>query len=910
MTAASATPREVRLALVLNGGVSLAIWMGGVVNEIDDLRRAVGTADEEGERGFYDGLLKCLGLRVVVDVIAGTSAGGINGALLATAIARETPLPALRNTWIDLARYEKELLIKGRAAKTLSVLDGRFFLKKVRETITKIGEGNAPGTPTQESAHVTLFMTGTALVGDNTEYVDQDGQSFTATDHRIRFTFRRNAERNDFADANGEHQASRRLARAARASASFPAAFEPIYINNDGKAAVPPESPDDESPEGPDMSAITGLKASRWAIDGGVLDNEPFLPVLTEITGRPVQGALERVIAYIVPALGEVLADPLSDAVTPSPGILRAVPAAFSLPRGMSVLDDLDRLERLAESANTDRETRKRLLSRALAGTLGAPDAELFQLYRERRRDATAWEIRKLARDEAGFAGVYLRHLPEAGDDGSCDLPWLPTALGESVDADGRWAWGVAVAQRFVHGLLGVVRDQLDPGGLPGTRERVLVETVRELWTQLDKLQKIQSSLDAQLAEAVNINEVYSATDDDVNQLAIPRFYAGVKAGEQAAGTKLWEIVWEAATTVTDKRALPPNWKRDLEARVLLERFLWAEVYERVAAAPEYTPVPRFRFYRFGLNPRTWFLDSTLTFTRKLMGAQVHHFGAFFKDEWRAYDWTWGRLDGASHLINMLVSTDSLKRALDGAPRAADHLCGLAGEQAAQIQETLGEFRQAIAGGGEAQVDEHVQEVRGLLARARHAEILRDELPNVSELWDGEKPEALQPFGASADGPAPAADDDLRAAWTAVCHRLGETSALGLTGGRAGREILGWSIVSFMRALSRDGAVPKKLGRFLSGFALGVRGFTSSGPIGTVLRLAVIVLAVVCVVLSFWPPGDGLLRTALRIGFAALGGILTPLALWVLPGRLKAAGRWLLGNVSRIGGLGRAAARR
>ena len=32
--------REIRLALVLNGGVSLAIWIGGVVAEIDRARRA------------------------------------------------------------------------------------------------------------------------------------------------------------------------------------------------------------------------------------------------------------------------------------------------------------------------------------------------------------------------------------------------------------------------------------------------------------------------------------------------------------------------------------------------------------------------------------------------------------------------------------------------------------------------------------------------------------------------------------------------------------------------------------------------------------------------------------------------------------------------------------------------------
>src|SRR5436190_137145 len=32
--------REVRLALVLNGGVSLAVWIGGVAREIDAARRA------------------------------------------------------------------------------------------------------------------------------------------------------------------------------------------------------------------------------------------------------------------------------------------------------------------------------------------------------------------------------------------------------------------------------------------------------------------------------------------------------------------------------------------------------------------------------------------------------------------------------------------------------------------------------------------------------------------------------------------------------------------------------------------------------------------------------------------------------------------------------------------------------
>jgi predicted acylesterase/phospholipase RssA len=896
--AASSEPREVRLALVLNGGVSLAIWMGGVVGEIDALRLASDSSeDAEDEREFWGGLLRCLGLRVVVDVVAGTSAGGINGALLATAIARETKLPELRDTWIRLARYEKDLLIKGRGANTLSVLDGGFFLREMRKVITE--EIRATGVASKTgSPDVTLFMTGTALVGDNTEYIDADGQKFTATDHRIRFTFRRNDERNDFHDGNGEQQASRRLARAARATASFPAAFEPIYVNNTGFAAVPPESPLDESPEGPDMSAITGLKASRWVIDGGVLDNEPFLPVLTEIAKRPVQGRLDRVIAYIVPALGEVVADPLSDVATPAPGVLRSVPAAFALPRGMSTLDDLDRLEQLAETANTGRETRKRLLASALTGELGAPDPTLFQLYREQRRDATAWEIRKLVRDNAGFAGVYLRPLPEAGEEGTCDLPWLPRDLGKAVDAQERWAWGVAVASRFLRSLLGLVRDQLEAPELDAERRGVLEEVVQALWGEIEKLEKIQSSLDEQLALALAVEEVYSLSDDEVNRLAIVRFEEGVAEGERAAGAQLWDIVQNAAATVVDRQGLPEEWRRSLDggagARKLLDCFFWAEVYERAAASPEYKPIPRFRFYRFGLNPRTWFLDSTLVFTRKLMGTQVHHFGAFFKDEWRAYDWTWGRLDGASHLINMLVTRTSLQRAL-----ADDGECLV--ELTAQADEMRGAIRRFRDAKDDEAAEPHVQEIRELLARARHASILNDELGHISEWWDGEKPATL--VGIAGSLPT-ASEDDLREAWTAVCHRLGETSALGLTGYGEGRQILGLSVASFLRAVSQDELVPKKLGRILRWIALAIRGVTSRSWLGTVLRTAVVLLTVVCLILAVWMPfADGLWGTILRVLFGWLGGILTYVAVWLLPWRFKASGRWGLRNVSRLGSL-------
>ena len=48
---------ELRLALVLNGGVSLAIWMSGVVAEIDALRRCDDAASPVRRRGDADSSL-------------------------------------------------------------------------------------------------------------------------------------------------------------------------------------------------------------------------------------------------------------------------------------------------------------------------------------------------------------------------------------------------------------------------------------------------------------------------------------------------------------------------------------------------------------------------------------------------------------------------------------------------------------------------------------------------------------------------------------------------------------------------------------------------------------------------------------------------------------------------------------
>jgi predicted acylesterase/phospholipase RssA len=86
-------PEEIRFAVVLNGGVSLAVWMGGVVREIDRVTKP---------KGPYRRLLELLDVTARADVIAGTSAGGINGAALALSQANEkADVAVMRDVWSE-----------------------------------------------------------------------------------------------------------------------------------------------------------------------------------------------------------------------------------------------------------------------------------------------------------------------------------------------------------------------------------------------------------------------------------------------------------------------------------------------------------------------------------------------------------------------------------------------------------------------------------------------------------------------------------------------------------------------------------------------------------------------------------------------------------------------------------------
>jgi patatin-related protein len=133
--------KELRMALVCYGGVSLAIYMHGISAEILKLVRAsaalhsiTGRAerstasyvevDDRNDSDFdtesiYFELLRDIGravdLRVVIDIIAGASAGGINAVMLARALSHDLSMTPLRDLWLENGDIAELLALDARA---------------------------------------------------------------------------------------------------------------------------------------------------------------------------------------------------------------------------------------------------------------------------------------------------------------------------------------------------------------------------------------------------------------------------------------------------------------------------------------------------------------------------------------------------------------------------------------------------------------------------------------------------------------------------------------------------------------------------------------------------------------------------------------------------------------------------
>lgn len=308
--------KELRLALGMRGGVSLAVWIGGACSEIDLTRRNVGPSGFWRETLAYSPYDK-----VVVDVLAGASAGGLNGVLYAASQVYDFPYAAMRATWLKLGGTE-DLVRREPPWPSLFAGDG-YFLDKVHEQLVElVGERQrADEPPPSRSPTVDLRLSATLMEPLSHPTLSPVGEPLDEPRSASGFHFRHPADdwlTSDFppfggldGEPNPEFDVAMwRLAVAARATSSYPAAFEAAAVQSSrgqsfgsppvlggaagrcdlGRTFLDRRGKADD----PDDAVFT-------VADGGVLDNIPLGRALDAVAAAPADGPTDRFLVYLQP---------------------------------------------------------------------------------------------------------------------------------------------------------------------------------------------------------------------------------------------------------------------------------------------------------------------------------------------------------------------------------------------------------------------------------------------------------------------------------------------------------------------------------------------------------------------------------------------------------------------------------
>ena len=729
-TAVTAATQEVRFATVWTGGVSLAIWMGGVARELNLLdqagrqREGVATvpieqlspADQQ-VRSRYLALLDLLDVVVRIDVLSGTSAGGINAALLGTCHATGWDLGWLRDVWLTAG--DLGLLLRDPASK-----DPPSLLRGDGVLLAQLDENLKRTTPmVDEVRPTTVHITTTLLEGETSRFTDSYGTLVPDVNHLGVFQF----TTPDLRQETGR----RALALAARSSASFPGAFEPAFLpyGQDVRAVGNDPGPS----ERPAVERYLSITRSHWAADGGILANQPIRPILDSIFEQPAQARqVRRVLLYVVPDAGGTPRpedDPVHTAQIDQPLTLaRALLGDVGSALSQSVAAELTDIQQHNERVDAMRDSRLRLAELGVSMATVAPQVDPS-------------EAASLGADIFPTAGAWADYVSRQGE-------WLVRPVMRSIMQSlstmpvgampERWRAEVAMGQaieltccREASRHVTAAWTRPSPTSSPdelATLGRSAYDGVKAILVSLFQLayaanpvaerrerlaalgQRLHAAFrpaDGELPQTMVTASVDHAANDPngptlvelTTQLAThwvaeldagtneplgapaPRAPAGLPAAWELLQGVLEDLMPElaaiatavpttaspTATSSVGKLATyiaflgddPDRWRSRLVGLHVMDRSMLpvgADVDQKV------------QLVQASATTRTLLDPERTTPTAKLTGMQFNHFGAFYKASWRANDWMWGRLDGAGWLVHVLLDPRRILTIADADP--------------------------------------------------------------------------------------------------------------------------------------------------------------------------------------------------------------------------------------------------
>lgn len=677
---------EIRIGLVLYGGVSLAIYIYGVALEFLRVMRAW-----EHEDNVYSSLLRDADTKIVVDIISGTSAGGINGILLAKGLTcglSSEDFGMLRNLWLEAG--DLSALMKPGRPEMAALLDDEFFEEQLARAFQQMDIKANSSRPSLNA--LDLYVSSTDLHGRVVSGRELGVTAFNkpieSKEYRrmFRLKFRKKAylesnkdlgtDKSDFTADNNPT-----LVKVCRATSAFPGAFRPVELNKGDGVYENLLKPDDN--------------AAVFLTDGGVLNNKPFSDTIATIFKRDPLGKVERLLFYVEP-------DPETYVKTKKmntePGFWEVVSKSMvAIPTYQSITNDMRNIKdrnRRIEDFKGILDGTERIINAAGQTMTGLDDKEyrkflegqlLFKGYQELKVGRLNTRLQELFLEfglgcadvnsdtclpaKGAFQKAFQRLASEVES-----REGMPPEAGKPGLKDLLGAFDSPYRFRRLSRLAEIVESLYDTADLTeAKRLRIdsfmiriseLLEKNRTIekrtwnngrgaprgWFEVDleklKLETTVQKLNPDLL-ADNIYELlvkmmsYSGKDC----LGLLKEYDALTEQGKFLAKDL-DVFLTAELPSSRTRIEYPPFERIYTQFEFRDMFI--HPVEVIGDLGERTPID---IVRVSPKDATFICSDS---SRKLAGDTLFHFGGFLKKEWRANDIMWGRLDAAELIVRTL----------------------------------------------------------------------------------------------------------------------------------------------------------------------------------------------------------------------------------------------------------------
>jgi patatin-related protein len=721
--------KELRIALVCYGGVSLAVYMHGITKEIWRLAKSSQRVHSSAfiDSGapppddVYSTLLSTMktkadtDIRIMVDILAGASAGGINAVFLGHAIATGQALDPLTDLWLDsadvdalidrdvgaISRFAKysavpfawalssragtidktvepahRAEIKAKLANFVRApwlsppFGGPELTDLILNAFDAMEQGPAGDPLLPDYQPLDLFVTVTDFHGHPELLRLNSPPEVIETEHRLTISFQ---------DPGGE---GRRLADtaelvfAARATASFPGAFPPFQVKEldaclakrkrawPGRAAFLARA----SPQ----RAAVGEAEKAVLIDGSVLHNAPFGPAVAALEKRPSRREVDRRFIYIDPKPGMKSVRFGANGDDEAPGFFGTIFGALSdIPREQPIRDNLETIDRLSARIRRLRRITESIRPEVEAAIDRAVGSSFF-LNRPTPGRIAGWRAKahNLAAREAGYAYAAYGQLK------------IATVVEEIVDSLFRLGGGGDSVRRSIvrrsvwRHVRAIGLTDVDAVTARGARDdviRFLIDfdltfrtrrlrfVARRITETTETMVAPREDQEQMLRELHFMIARYRDRGPEQANEAARRAFAGVDKDPAAALAAL-ALMLDLAPLDEEADAMLSKELLDLpkaDRRPLLLSYLGYSHFD-IATLPllqgegldEFDPI---KVDRISPNDATAIRKGGPHATLK--GLQFNSFGAFFSRAYRENDYLWGRLHGADRLIDIVHSS-------------------------------------------------------------------------------------------------------------------------------------------------------------------------------------------------------------------------------------------------------------